>query len=75
MLYRRFSSTHYSVFVVFLQEVTKKDEHQLMLSRLEWELEQRKQYVIYPILIPFKSYISNATTLNHSLHMHTHFTD
>ena len=32
---------HSSILV--LQEVTKKDEHQLMLSRLEWELEQRKQ--------------------------------
>ena len=29
-----------------MQEVTKKDEHQLMLSRLEWELEQRKRQVL-----------------------------
>lgn len=26
-----------------MKEVTKKDEHQLKLARLEWELTQRKQ--------------------------------
>ena len=28
-----------------LQDVTKGDSHQLMLARLDWELEQRKRYM------------------------------
>ena len=35
-----------------------QDEHQLMLNRLEWELEQRKQYVACPVLIPFQFFCS-----------------
>ena len=32
---------NYNLFEWF-QEITKKDEHQLKLARLEWELKQRK---------------------------------
>ena len=34
-----------------------------MLSRLEWELEQRKQYVACPILIPFSFFYSQHQIL------------
>ena len=31
---------------LMLKDVTKDDSHQLMLARLDWELEQRKRYLI-----------------------------
>ena len=35
----------WKLFLKFaLQDVTKGDSHQLMLARLDWELEQRKRY-------------------------------
>lgn len=30
-------------YFVMLQDITKKDEHQLQLARLEWELRQRRE--------------------------------
>ena len=31
---------------VSLQEVTMNDNHSQMLARLEWELDQRKKYIV-----------------------------
>ena len=31
---------------IYFQEITKNDEHQLTMARLDWELEQRKQSVL-----------------------------
>ena len=46
-----------------------------MLSRLEWELEQRKQYVVCPVLIPFCSlhHILHTNAMQYTLtHVYTH---
>lgn len=38
-----FLSSHSLSFFLPLKDVTKEDEHQQMLARLEWELELRKK--------------------------------
>ena len=48
-----------------------------MLSRLEWELEQRKQYVACPVLIPFNFFAPNIKSYSLMpcsiiLYAHTH---
>ena len=53
-----------------LQDVTKGDSHQLMLARLDWELEQRKRYSdqIYTCILKFIGEINLTCDSGNKIH-------